>query len=245
MLDNQSRQLFQDWYDTELGQRLLNEEHDQIERELDNMVGYYLVQQSPLRELAFNNHRIRETIALSPVLELGASHATVVASMNELPLESDGIDAMVLHHTLDLSEDPHRDLYEVARTLLPSGKLIIIGFNPFSFWGIRRSFSKRVRAPWAARFISHRRLEDWLKVAGLTLEKIEFIDYDMPFKSSKWRQRTDWLGNGIKALKLPLGGVYIMTVTKQTRRYIPLKPRWKATKVRVPPLTKPTIKEIK
>ncbi|WP_067220116.1 class I SAM-dependent methyltransferase [Marinomonas gallaica] len=245
MLDNQSRQLFQDWYDTELGQRLLNEEHDFVERELDNMVGYYLVQQSPLKQLTFHNHRMRENICLSPVLELGASQSTVVANMSELPLESDGIDAIVLHHTLDLSENPHRDLYEVARTLLPSGKLIIIGFNPFSFWGIRRAFSKRMRAPWSASFISHRRLDDWLKVAGLTLEKVEFIDYDMPFKSSKWRQRMGWLGNSLKALKLPMGSVYIMTATKQTRRYIPLKPRWKATKVRVPPLTKPTIKEIK
>ncbi|MBJ7549622.1 class I SAM-dependent methyltransferase [Marinomonas ostreistagni] len=245
MLDNQSRQLFQDWYETELGQRLLNEEHDFVEQALDNMVGYYLVQQSPLRHLTFHNHRIRETISLSPVLELGASQRTVVARMSELPLESDGIDAVVLHHTLDLSENPHRDLHEVARTLLPSGKLIIIGFNPIGYWGVRRYFSKRVRAPWAARFISHRRLDDWLKVAGLTLENIEFIDYDMPLKSNNWRQRLDWIGRSTRALKLPLGGVYIMTATKQTRRYIPLKPRWKTAKVRVPPLTKPTIKEIK
>lgn len=245
MLDNQSRQLFQDWYETELGQRLLSEEHEVIERELDHMVGYYLIQQSPLKQLSFHNHRIRETLCLSPVLELGACPSTVVAHMSELPLESDGIDAIVLHHTLDLSENPHRDLHEVARTLLPSGKLIIIGFNPWSFWGLRRFFANRLKAPWSSRFISSRRLDDWLKVAGLTLEKVEFIDYDMPIKSSKWRQRTDWVGRFIKMLKLPMGGVYIMTVTKQTRRYIPLKPRWHAAKVRVPPLSKPTIKEIK
>lgn len=244
MLDNQSRQLFQDWYATELGERLLSEEHDFIERELDNAVGYYLVQQSPLKQLALHNHRIRETLILSPVLELGASESTIVAHMSELPIESDGIDAIVLHHTLDLSENPHRDIHEVARTLLPSGKLIIVGFNPMSFWGIRRFFSKKTRAPWSARFISQRRLEDWLKVAGLTLEHTEVLDYDMPIQTSKWRDRFGWIGRFFKSMKLPVGGVYIMTVTKQTRRYIPLKPRWNATKVRVPPLTKPTIKEM-
>ena len=85
MLDDQSRQLFQDWYTTELGERLLNQEHDVIERMLDNMVGYYLVQQSPLAQLALHNHRIRETIMLAPELELGAPDTTVVAKMNELP----------------------------------------------------------------------------------------------------------------------------------------------------------------
>lgn len=243
MLDNQSRQLFQDWYATELGERLLNEEHDFIERELDNMVGYYLVQQSPLKQLAFHNHRMRETLVLSPVLELGASESTVVANMSELPLESDGIDAIVLHHTLDLSANPHRDLHEVARTLLPSGKLIIVGYNPVSFWGIRRFFSKKVRAPWSGRFISQRRLEDWLKVAGLTLEHTEVLGYDMPMKVGKWRDRFAWVSKLLKVSKLPVGCVYVMTATKQTRRYIPLKPRWNATKVRVPPL-KPTIKEM-
>lgn len=243
MLDDQSRQLFQDWYATELGERLLNHEHEVMERMLDNMVGYYLVQQSPLVHLTLNNHRIRETIKLAPTLELGAPDTTVVANMSELPLESDSVDAMVLHHTLDLSANPHKDLYEAARTLLPSGKLIIIGFNPWSFWGLRRCFSKRVKAPWAARFIAHRRLEDWLKVAGLTLEHIEFLNFDMPWPSECWRRRTSFIGKSAQALKLPLGSVYVLTVTKQTRRYIPTKPRWKTTKVRVP-LTKPTIREI-
>lgn len=243
MLDDQSRQLFQDWYTTELGERLLNQEHEVMERALDNMVGYYLVQQSPLAHLVLNNHRIRETVVLSPTLDLGAPESTIVANMSELPLESDGIDAMILHHTLDLSANPHKDLYEAARTLLPSGKLVIVGFNPVSFWGLRRWFGKRIKAPWAARFISHRRLEDWLKVAGLTLETIEFINFDMPMQTEHWRRRTRFLGHAAEAVKLPFGAIYVMTVTKQTRRYIPLKPRWKTAKVRVP-LTKPTIREI-
>ena len=244
MLDDQSRQLFQGWYATELGERLLNEEHDVIERELDNAVGYYLLQQTPLKRLSFHHHRVRETIVLSPQLDLGAPEETIVAHMSELPFESDGIDVIILHHTLDLSENPHRDIHEVARTLLPSGKLIIVGFNPIGFWGVRRMFSKRSKAPWSARFISQRRLEDWLKVAGLTLENADVLGYDLPVKSGKWRNRFAWVGRLAKAMKLPVGGVYVLTVTKQTRRYIPSKPRWHATKVRVPPLTKPTIKEM-
>jgi SAM-dependent methyltransferase len=244
MLNGQARQFFQEWYQTSLGERLLSEEHEAIEQALDHVIGYYLLIQSPLKQLQLHNHRMRETLNIAPVLELGAPANTVVAAMDELPFDGDGLDAIVLHHTLDLSENPHRDLHEVARTLLPSGKLIIVGFNPWSTWGLRRPFVKRNRAPWAARFISPARIEDWLKVAGLTLDKREFVGFDVPLQSDRWRSRCGGLGRGMQSINLPFGCVYVLTATKQTRRYIPIKPRWSAAKVRVPPLTKPTIKEV-
>ncbi|REG86513.1 class I SAM-dependent methyltransferase [Marinomonas pollencensis] len=245
MLNDQSRQLFQAWYKSELGNSLRDLEHAHIERQIDHAVGYYLVVQSPLKNLSFDQHRLRESILIAPELELGAPKNVVVAKANELPLESDGVDLHVLHHTLDLSLTPHDDLREAARTLLPSGKLIVIGFNPLSFWGLRRWFSKRVKAPWCGRFIGYKRLEDWLKVAGLTLEEKHFIHYEPPIKNAQWRQRCRWFERVLTPFKLPFGGVYILTATKQTRRYIPLKPRWKSARVRVPPFTKPAAKEIK
>ena len=244
MLDAQSRQLFQTWYKTGLGKSLSELEHAEIEFEIDHVVGYYLVIQSPLKNITLNQHRLRANILIVPELELGAPKSVVVAKANELPLESDGVDVHVLHHTLDLSLTPHDDLREAARTLLPSGKLIVVGFNPFSLWGLRRLFSKRIRAPWCGRFIGHKRLEDWLKVAGLTLDSKRFIQYEPPCNHVKWRHRYLWIEKLLRPLKIPCGGVYIMTAIKQTRRYIPLKPRWTRARVQVPPLTKPTAKEM-
>ncbi|MEL0637252.1 methyltransferase domain-containing protein [Marinomonas sp. TI.3.20] len=245
MLDDQSRQLFQAWFQTELGKSLSELECSEIALEIDNAVGYYLVIQSPLKDIQLDQHRLRESILIVPELELGAPKNIVVAKANELPLESDGVDVHVLHHTLDLSSMPHDVIREAARTLLPSGKLIVIGFNPLSLWGIRRLFSKRVKAPWCGRFIGHKRLEDWLKVAGLTLEKKRFVQYEPPIHCAKWRQRCGWIGRLLNSGKMPFGGIYIMTATKQTRRYIPIKPSWKSARVRVPPFTKPAAKEIK
>ncbi|TDO98897.1 SAM-dependent methyltransferase [Marinomonas balearica] len=244
MLDDQSRQFFQQWYQTSLGEQLLKREIRAIDEEMDNGVGYYLSIQTPLHDLGIKNHRMRESFYIAPALELGAPDSSIIARSSELPLEGDGVDLHVLHHTLDISLEPHDDLREAARTLLPSGKMIIVGFNPWSMWGLRRLFSQRKSAPWCGRFISHARLEDWLKVAGLVLEKRQFISYAPPVQSDKWRSRFHWLGQYFKFLKLPFGGVYILTVTKETKRYIPIKPRWRGTRVRVTPLTKPTIKEI-
>ena len=245
MLDDQSRQFFQNWYKSNLGESLLQLELSEIASELDSAVGYYLVSQSPLRDFSLKNHRLRESILIAPSLEFGAPCNTVVARASELPFEADGVDVHVFHHTLDISATPHDDLREAARTLLPSGKLVIIGFNPWSFWGCRRLFSKKIKAPWCGHFISHQRLEDWLKVAGLTLETKRFVHYEPPLQSNKWRARFAWLDRLLKPLKLPLGGVYVMTATKQVRRCIPLKPRWSGARVRVPPLSKPTAKEMK
>ena len=245
MLDDQSRQFFQKWYKSNLGESLLELEKSQLDSELDSAVGYYLVTQSPLKNLPLKNHRLRESIMIAPALEFGAPNNTVVARASELPLESDGVDVHIFHHSLDISATPHDDLREAARTLLPSGKLIIIGFNPWGLWGIHRLFSKKVKAPWCGQFIRHRRLEDWLKVAGLTLESTRFIYYEPPLQSSKWRGRFAWIDKLLRPLKLPFSGVYVMTATKQVRRFIPLKPRWSGARVRVPPLTKPTAKEMK
>ncbi len=245
MLDEQSRQLFQTWYCGKLGQDLGSIELSEIEHEIDYAVGYYLVIQSPIKDIVFEKHRLRETILVSPDLELGASKNTVVASSNELPFEPDGIDVHVMHHILDLSLVPHDDLREASRTLLPSGKIIIVGFNPWSLWGLRRLFSKHLTAPWNAQFISHKRLEDWLKVAGLTLDNKRFIAYEPPLNNNRWRCRFRWVEFILKLLKLPFGGVYIMTATKQTPRFISLKRHWKSTHVHMPPFTKPTTKEMK
>lgn len=245
MLDDQSRQFFQNWYKSNLGDSLLQLELSEIASELDSAVGYYLVSQSPLRDFSLKSHRVRESILIAPALEFGAPSHTIVARASELPFEADGVDVHVFHHTLDISATPHDDLREAARTLLPSGKLIIVGFNPWGLWGCRRLFSKKVKAPWCGHFIAHQRLEDWLKVAGLTLESKRFFYYEPPLKSNKWRSRFAWIDRMLKPLKLPFSGVYVMTATKQVRRHIPLKPRWSGARVRVPPLSKPTAKEMK
>ena len=244
MADMQVRQFFQTWYSSGLGARVLATEIHFLEQRTADLVGYYMVVQSPLTKFKLKGNRIRHQILLAPQLELGAPKHTVVGMANELPIESDGVDVHVLHHTLDLSTTPHDDLREAARTLLPSGKVFIVGFNPWSFWGARKLLSKGKVAPWNAHFIAPRRLADWLKVAGLTLESIDFLLYRPPLKNPLWCQWYKKVDVLLRPTKLPLGGIYVITATKQTRCHIANKPRWRSVPVRVTTLTKPTIKEM-
>lgn len=244
MTDNKVRQDFQKWYDTDLGQRLLTQEMALLQQLICNDVGYYFLIQSPLKLLNFPSSLLRTHMMLAPSLELGASKNTIIAKASELPIDSEAIDVHILHHTLELSDTPHDDLREAARTLLPSGKLIIIGFNPWSCWRIRQGFSSKKQAPWSAQFISENRLDDWLKVAGLTLLSTDYIHYAPPLSSAYWQNKFKPFEKMMSMSRLPLGGIYIITATKHTHSLISPKNRWKRASVRVSSLTKPVVKEI-
>ena len=40
-----------------------------------------------------------------------------------------------VHHLLDFAESPQDILREIARVTLPMGHIVLVGFNPLSFWG--------------------------------------------------------------------------------------------------------------
>lgn len=245
MVDIKVRQDFQQWYQSDLGTNILTQELALLQNLIGTDVGYYFLAQSPLKQLEISAPLLKNKMMLAPVLELGATKNLIIANANELPIDSEGIDVHILHHTLELSDTPHDDLREAARSLLPSGKLIIVGFNSCSFFRIRQIFSSKTTAPWNASFIAVKRLEDWLKVAGLTLQSADYLYYSPPFKSIYWQEKFKPVETLLAKSKLPIGGVYVITATKQTHRLISQKPRWRRTSVRVSSLTKPVVKEIK
>ena len=55
-----------------------------------------------------------------------------LARPDALPLATDSVDALLLPHTLELHDNPHEVLREVARVLIPEGHVVVLGFNPVS-----------------------------------------------------------------------------------------------------------------
>jgi SAM-dependent methyltransferase len=55
-----------------------------------------------------------------------------------LPFPNQSLDLVLLPHTLELARDPHDTLREVERVLVPEGRVVIVGFNPASLWGLRQ-----------------------------------------------------------------------------------------------------------
>ena len=65
------------------------------------------------------------------------------AKCHELPIATQSIDLVLLPHVLEFAEEPHAVLREVDRVMMPEGRLVIVGFNPWSLWGMRSALGLR------------------------------------------------------------------------------------------------------
>ncbi|MGM0562714.1 MAG: hypothetical protein ACQES2_00105 [Pseudomonadota bacterium] len=85
------------------------------------------------------------------------------------------LDSVLLLHCLDVTREPHRVLHIADQWLARSGYLVLVGFNPWSFWGLLRLFMRWWRrSPWESGFYSLFRIRDWLKV----------LNYEVQFQTS-------------------------------------------------------------
>ena len=98
----------------------------------------------------------------------------VAAAMSQqrLAISSDSVDAVLLPHTLEVSQEPHAVLREVHRILRPEGHLLLLGFNPFSWLGLRHQFAARGFPPGFVQHMSQRRIGDWLRLLSLSIENV-------------------------------------------------------------------------
>ena len=154
-----------DWFDAPLGGRVLREETALAQHALDDVFGFELLQVGgwgPARHW-LDSARTQHTTLVAPE---SAPSVSLCAPLTALPFASDSIDAILLPHTLELVEDPYAVLREAERVLCAEGCLLISGFNPWSGWGMRRSFGRYFRRPPfppnTRRLLAERRLRDWM-----------------------------------------------------------------------------------
>lgn len=144
-----------------------------------------------------------------------------------LPFPDSSLDLVVLPHTLELAQDAHRTLAEVARVLRPEGRVVIAGLNPFSLWGLRQRGGQCGRWLWPAggdpflpatgERLSHWRLRDWLRLLGLEVENGELGCYRPPLSSQRWLQRFAWMESVGPRWWPVLGAVYVVVAVKRVR----------------------------
>lgn len=233
------------WFDTPPGRYVLDWEARQFDTAVSNLFGYHALQLGLPAIDALQANRISHQWLAAPASSapetgaLGGRTVSLVTEFSALPFPAASLDLVVLPHTLDSHPNPHATLREVARVLVPEGRVVISGFNPLSLWGLRHGFDQlcdRLGArhgwgepylPGVLQLIGNRRLRDWLHLLDFEIEVGHFGAYRPAVRTDAWLQRLSGLESlGQRAWPI-LGAVYCLVAVKRVHGMRLLGPAWK------------------
>lgn len=197
------------WWGTPLGCLLLRQEQALLDPVVQDVFGYHALQLGmPWADL------LRESrIAKRAMVD--RQRGDICAEPEQLPFPDRSIDLLVLPHVLEFSPHPHAVLREANRVLMPEGRLLILGFNPFSLWGLRRLGAQAY--PWLGRYIGVSRLHDWLKLLDLEVEGGSFCAYTPPLRSEASLARWAFMEKAGDRWWPGAGGAYLLQAVKRVR----------------------------
>ena len=215
------------WFETDLGNMVLEQESLVLQQLVSRLFGYYML------ELGLLCHPLdyMQTSPIRSFVRAGPCHdeqSELVALPEQLPLATDYIDVVVLPHTLDFVVDPRQVLREVDRILIPEGRVIITGFNPYSLWGLWRAMPGSGRClPWKGHFIPYARMQDWLSLLGFEVEQTQPLLFRPPWKKAFLKQRFPRLDRIGQRFWPWSAGVYVIVAVKRVSTLTPVRPRWR------------------
>ena len=211
---------------------MLTWEQSECNRLLADVFGYHAIQLGLPQLDALRSNRMPQRWLAGDIWPEPASMnpLALYADSVALPFPAASLDLLVLPHTLDVCSDPHAALREAERVLVPEGRVLILGFNPTSLWGMGHALGRRI--PEVADMIGHWRLRDWLRLLGFETNSVAFGCYRPDLSSATWFDRLAWLERaGTHAWPI-LGSVYAVWATKRVHGMRLLSPAWKTPRAR-------------
>jgi hypothetical protein len=222
-----------EWFGGYLGEALLQAERAEISQVLPDLFGYHIVQlgvRGPDDLLGSSRISHRVVMDIGPVPGTPPQHPMCVPSA--LPLASNSIDVMVVPHVLEFEPEAYTVLLEAERILIGEGMLIVLGFHPWSLWGLWRFlFKSPGRVPWCGRFIAPGRVRSWLCDLGFEVVRTRGFYFRPPLADVGNVRRFMFLDR-LGARCWPyFGGAYLLLAKKRVVTLTPIVPRWRGALV--------------
>lgn len=234
---------FEHWFDSPAGRVLHQWSQQQLDVVVADLFGFHAVQLGlPALDALRANRMPHRWLASGPLSVDGAGTEGLInntpdaarpsaialwCDFDALPFDSQSLDLVVLPHTLELTRDPHEALREVERVLRPEGRVVVLGFNPFSLWGARHALGQWRRRLWPEQtapflpaqgeLIGHRRVRDWLRLLSFELEHSHWGCYGLPLQSERAHERMPWLERAGARWWPVLGAVHMVVAVKRVR----------------------------
>lgn len=202
------------------------------QRVLTQLIGSYLGKQALLIGTATQSELLRATqlpcqTIVTPLTHAKTTHILVEGNLNELPLLTGTIDLVILPHTLEFVANPRQLLAEACRMVKPEGLIAVVGFNPYSFFGIKKILNGRKKIasmPWLKNLISLQQIKNWLKLADFVLEQQQFCFYQLPINRMKVNDTLEKIGRHCVP---SIGGIYTVVARAKLLPLTPIKMKWK------------------
>jgi SAM-dependent methyltransferase len=233
----------QDWFESAAGRYLLDWENREFEMSVADIFGYHALQLGlPALDCLSANRMPHRWLATSQATatQVSRRQPALLSDFAALPFPAASLDLVVLPHALDSHPDPHATLREVARVLVPEGRVVICGFNPASLWGLRQRREQLCRRlglgtpllPELGESIGYWRLRDWLHLLDFEIEDGHFGCYRPVVRSEKWLRRMRWMDWSGPRWWPIFGAVYFLVAVKRVHGVRLLEPTWKTAKNR-------------
>jgi len=218
---------FRRWFESDLGAHLLQTEEQLVSRILPDLFGYHALQVGQVVDVnLLAGSRIRHRCVVDTGLSRINGLSSLRAAPDHLPFANDSLDLVFVHHGLDGSPTPHALLREASRVLIPDGHLLILGFNPWSLWGLWRLFRwPGAELPWLRRPLSPQRLADWLILLDLEVVGLESACFVPPLTHATIRRRFGWLEKLGRRYWSQGGAAYALLARKRVSCITPIEPR--------------------
>lgn len=173
------------WLDSPTGRYLLDWEQRQIDAAVADLFGFHALQLGCPRLDGLRANRMPQRWLAA---EAPDPRAALLADFDALPFEANSLDLLLLPHTLESTHDPHHRLREAHRVLRPEGRLLVLGLNPASLWGLRQRLHRGF-LPAQGEFLGYWRLRDWLQLLGFEMAEARFGCWRPPLQREVWLAR--------------------------------------------------------
>jgi SAM-dependent methyltransferase len=217
------------WLRSPRGRRLLALEEKEIGRALPEIFGRHLLQ---IGSWGRDGQLITraETLHKAVLGTVVDDQVSALIDPERLPLPSRSLDAVLLPHTLEFAPSPHNVLREAHRVLSDRGRLLILGFNPYSGWSLRNRLGLRYRAfPAGGHFHSVGRLYDWLELLDLEVASVRRFGVGFPWTAPHTLGEPWSLASWVK----PFAEAYLLVAKK---RVIPVNLVGRLERAQIKPL---------
>ncbi|CAN5460589.1 class I SAM-dependent methyltransferase [soil metagenome] len=216
-----------------LGVMLSAAEKHSLDKTLPQIFGYHAVQMGRLDQpdwlLA---SPIRQKVYFSEEIPRHRTNLSLICgNYYQLPFAPQSIDLFLLAHSLEFSSHPLTLLGEIHCSLMSEGRIIILGFNPLSLWGITRYIiPKHFEFLWPRNVINLSRMRKLLDVADFEIEEIKGLFFRPPLINKNRLQRLNFLEKLGQTLWPCHGAVYQIKAKKRVVTLTPIKPRWQTSR---------------